>query len=211
MEQLSTSTQELSELVLNISLIIYLIQFIPQIIYSTKNRESLNNISILTQFSLLIFTLCCIVQIVSLNLDWRLLVIAMGCLIGITIQQLQISFNNKRMPEVINLVFVMLITIAILAIRYKPNAMYMFTTVLGILACSIYWLPQTYKNHKQKLFTGYCSLFIILAWLGFLCLLINSFLLYTPLNIKIGLVVITITIPLLIIQKLLYRNSKKIV
>ncbi|WP_231138698.1 hypothetical protein [Francisella orientalis] len=37
--------------------------------YSTKNRKSLNNISMLTQFSLLIFTLCCIVQIVSLNLD----------------------------------------------------------------------------------------------------------------------------------------------
>lgn len=204
--ELSTNTQELSELVLNISLIIYLIQFVPQIIHSTKNKESLENISMLTQFSLLIFTLCCIVQIVSLNLDWRLLVIAMGCLIGITIQQLQISFNNKRMPEVINLVFVMLITIAILAIRYKPNVMYMLTTILGLLACFIYWLPQTYKNFKQKLFSGYCLLFIILAWLGFLCLLVNSFLVNTPLSVKVALITISLTIPLLTIQKLIYKN-----
>ncbi|MBK2259322.1 PQ-loop domain-containing transporter [Francisella philomiragia] len=206
--ELSTNTQELSELILNISLVIFLIQFIPQVVHNSKNKEALNNISMFTQFSLLIFTLCCIVQIVGLNLDWRFLVIAMGCLIGITIQQLQISFNNKRMPEVINLVFVMLITIAILAIRYKPNIMYTITTILAVLICFIYWLPQTYKNHKQKLFTGYCSPFIILAWLGLLCLVINSFLLCAPPSIRIGLIAVTVTIPLLIVQKLFYKNSK---
>ncbi|WP_150463630.1 PQ-loop domain-containing transporter [Francisella sp. XLW-1] len=209
--ELSTNTQELSELILNISLIIYLIQFVPQIIYNAKNKKSLDNISMLTQFSMLIFTLCCIVQIVDLNLDWRLLVISIGYLIGITVQQLQISFNNKRMPEVINLIFVMLITIAILAIRYKPNAIYMITTIISVSICFVYWLPQTYKNYKQKHFTGYCLLFIVLAWLGSLCHLINSFLLSSPLIIKLGLIAISVTIPLLAFQKLLYRNSSKLV
>lgn len=177
-------------------------QFIPQILHNIKDKKALGNISLLTQFGMLIVVLCNIVQAVGFDLNWQYLTIAIVYLVGITIQQLQISSNNKRMPKVINLIFAMLIAIAILAMRYNSIAIFQIAGVISLIFHFLYWLPQIYKNYKQQFFTGYSDLFIAFAWLGIVCDLGSSFLLNWPIIVKINIIMMAIIISILVLQKI---------
>lgn len=182
-------------------------QFVPQIIHNFKDKKAIDNISLLTQFGMLIVVLSNIVQAVGFDLNWQYLTVAIIYLIGITIQQLQISFHKKKMPEVINLIFVMLFTIAILALRSKLNIIFEIAGVISLLIHFLYWLPQIYKNYKQQLFIGYSNLFIAFAWLGIICDLFSSFLLDWPFIIKLNISTMAIIISILVVQKFHYRKK----
>lgn len=201
--------QNIGNITLNISFVIYLVQFVPQIIHNTRNKDAIDNISMLTQFGMLTVVLCNVVQAVGFDLNWQYLVIALIYLVGITIQQLQISFHKKRMPKVINLIFAMLFAIAILAMRSDSKLTFEIAGIISLLIHFLYWLPQIYKNYKQQTFIGYGDLFIILAWLGIICDLCSSFLLGWPIIVKLNIITMSLIISILVLQKIYYRRLIK--
>ena len=203
------SNQTIGQITLNISFAIYLIQFIPQILHNIKDKVALSNISLLTQFGMLIVVLCNLVQAIGFNLNWQYLLIAMVYLIGITVQQLQISLHKKKMSKVINLIFVMLLCIAILAMDSNLILVFQIAGIISLIVHFIYWLPQIYKNHNQGKFTGYSDLFIIFALLGVICDLFTSILLAWPLIVKINIFVMFVITCILVFQKLRYRTPKQ--
>ena len=100
----------------------YFIQYIPQIIHNIKHKEGLTNISVLTQFSIFITTLCDIIVIVGFGYDWRYAVVAISYLLGVCIQQLQITFLSKKVPEIVNLFFIILFAVAMLNNRLPTSS-----------------------------------------------------------------------------------------
>ncbi len=85
---------------------LYSVQFVPQIIHNFKNKQALSNISILTQFGIFITVLSNIVETIGFGYDWQYAVVAIIYLLGVCIQQLQISIFYKKMPEVLNISFI---------------------------------------------------------------------------------------------------------
>ncbi|AIT09307.1 hypothetical protein LO80_04540 [Candidatus Francisella endociliophora] len=202
--------QTLGKITLNISFLIYLIQFVPQIIHNFREKHALNNISLLTQFGMLIVVLCNLIQAIGFNLNWQYLTIVVVYLIGITIQQIQISFNNKHQSKNLNIIFVMLFFITILAISSKSYFIFEAAGTISLIVHFLYWLPQIYKNYKQQIFVGYGDLFIIFAWLGVICDLCSSFLLNWPIIVKTNIIAMFVIISILALQKLYYhKNSRR--
>lgn len=156
---------------------------------------------------MLIVILSNIVQAIGFNLNWQYLTIAIVYLLGITIQQIQISCNKKSIPKIINLMFIILICIALLAIKVDLIIIYEIAGIISLIFHFVYWLPQIHKNYKQQIFIGYSDLFITFAWLGIICDLCSSLLLNWPIIVKMNIIMMAIIISILVLQKIYYYKK----
>lgn len=186
----------------------YCIQFIPQIIHNYRNKKALANISILTQFGIFITLLCDIVETVGFGYNWQYAAVAMVYLIGVCTQQLQISFYHKKMPELVNISFIVLFALAMLAMGSNNITFYNIIDNIGFIVNILYWLPQIYKNHKQKRADGFSLMFILIAFTSTNLYLVSSILLSWDLVFKLNAVLMLPIISTLLFQKFQYRNSK---
>lgn len=186
----------------------YSIQFIPQIIHNYRNRHALANISILTQFGIFITLLCDIVETVGFAYGWQYAAVGMIYLIGVCTQQLQISFYHKKMPEIVNISFIVLFALAMLAMGSNSTIVYNVSSYLGFAINILYWFPQIYKNYKQKRADGFSLIFISISFAGTVLYLLSSVILSWDLVFKLNAALMLPIISTLLFQKFLYRNSK---
>ncbi|MFV9931305.1 MAG: PQ-loop repeat-containing protein [Francisella endosymbiont of Hyalomma asiaticum] len=199
------NTQLFGQIVLNVSFVLYSVQFVPQIIHNFKNKQALSNISILTQFGIFITVLSNIVETIGFGYDWQYAVVAIIYLLGVCIQQLQISIFYKKMPEVVNISFIILFAIAMLAMGSNYHIVYQFADYIGFVVNTIYWVPQIFKNYKQKRFDGFSLGFILIAFIVTCLYITSSFLLSWDLIFKINALIMSPIITVLVIQKFYYR------
>ena len=184
---------------------LYSVQFVPQIIHNLKNKQALSNISILTQFGIFITVLSNIVETIGFGYDWQYAVVAIIYLLGVCIQQLQISIFYKKMPEIVNISFIILFAIAMLAMGSNYQIVYQFADYIGFVVNTLYWIPQIFKNYKQKRFDGFSLGFILIAFIGTCLYITSSFLLSWDLIFKINALIMFSIITVLVIQKFYYR------
>ncbi|AXA34108.1 PQ-loop domain-containing transporter [Francisella adeliensis] len=199
--------QQYGETLLQVSLFIYAIQFLPQIIHNLINKNSLVNISILTQFGMLFIVLCDLVQEFHNDAHWSFILIPLIYCTCLTIQQLQISLNNRNLNPVINLMYAMLLSIAFLAIRSNNTLVPQTSIVIELAFNFAIWVPQIHKNIKQKRCDGYSLLFVVLSLVAILCELASSLIITDNIVIHINLIVCSFTICFVLYQKFYYRNT----
>ncbi|AIT10286.1 hypothetical protein LO80_04530 [Candidatus Francisella endociliophora] len=202
------SKEFLGQIVLNASFLIYCIQFVPQIIHNFRNKQNLSNISLLTQFGIFITLLCDIVETIGFGYDWQYAAVAMIYLIGVCTQQLQISFYHKKMPEVINLSFIALFALAMLAMGSNNTKLYNIISHIGFATNILYWFPQIYKNYKQKRADGFSLIFILIAFIGTILYLLSAILLSWDLVFILNAIIMFPIISLLLLQKFQYKEIK---
>jgi len=206
--EITINTQQLGLLIINASFVIYCIQFVPQIIHNYKNTNALANISILTQFGIFITLLCDIIKTIGFAYEWQYAAVAMVYLIGVCTQQLQISFYHKKMPEIINISFIVLFALAMLAMGSNNTTIYILVGNFGFVINMLYWFPQIYKNYTQKRADGFCLIFILLAITGTILYLISSSLLDSKIEFKLNAIIMLPIISTLLFQKFIYKNSE---
>lgn len=194
------------ELIFNISILLYCIQFIPQIIHNVRNKNSLSNISMLTQLGIFITVLCDIIQTISFGYEWQYASVAIIYLIGVSIQQLQISIFCKKLPEIINFSFIILFAIALLAMGSDNDSIYNLIEYVGFTINTLYWLPQIYKNYKQKRADGFCLSFVLIALVGTSLYIASSFMLLSEPTFTPNALIILPAITILLIQKFYYKK-----
>ena len=93
----------------------------------------MSNISILTQFGIFITVLCNIVETIGFGYEWQYAVITIICLLGVCIQQLQISIFCKKIPEIVNL-----FAIAMLAMGSNYQLIYRMAGYFGFVVNTLY-------------------------------------------------------------------------
>lgn len=201
------NTHFFGQIALNTSFLLYSIQFVPQVIHNFRNRQALSNISILTQFGIFITVLCNIVETIGFGYEWQYAVVAIIYLLGVCIQQLQISIFCKKIPEIVNISFIFLFAIAMLAMGSNYHLVYQLAGYIGFVVNTLYWFPQMYKNYKQKRFDGFSLAFILIALIGTCLYIASSFILGWDLIFKLNAVVMFPIISILVIQKFYYRQN----
>ncbi|APC96155.1 PQ-loop repeat-containing protein [Francisella tularensis subsp. novicida] len=198
--------QLIGSIFLDISLLIYTVQFIPQIFHNFFNDKSTYNISELTQLLMFTTIFCNIIQAVGYYMHWQYLAVAIIYLIGVLIQQIQISLAKKKYLTICNYCFIIVSVFAILAIIFNDLYITFIAGIIVIVFHLLYWFPQIYKNYKQKRFDGYRWEFIFLGLLANICDLISSFLLKWELIVRINIIIIIFILFILVYQKIIYSN-----
>jgi uncharacterized protein with PQ loop repeat len=206
MEYTAITNELFGQIILNTSFVMYSFQFVPQIIHNYKNKDALSNISLLTQFGIFITVLCDIIRTVGFGYDWQYAAVAIFYLSGVCAQYLQISFYYKKMPEIVNLAFIILFALAMIAMG--SNSMYIYKIVgyLGFIVNITYWFPQIYKNYKQKRADGFSLLFILFALIGTFLYLLSSLVFSWDLIFSLNSLIMLPIILILLAQKLYYKS-----
>ena len=57
------------------------------------------------------------------------------------------------------------------------HIVYQFADYIGFVVNTLYWVPQIFKNYKQKRFDGFSLGFILIAFIGTCLYITSSFLL----------------------------------
>ena len=96
-----------------------------------KHRERLANVSILSQFAIFVSVLCDMVITIGCGYEWQYAVVAIFYLLGVCIQQLQITFLSKKVPELANLLFIICFAIAMLAMGSNSAIVYKVAQYVG--------------------------------------------------------------------------------
>lgn len=152
--------------------------------------------------------LCDIIETVGFCYEWQYAAVAIIYLLGVCIQQLQISFYHKKMPEIVNFSFIVIFTLAMLAMGSNHGAIYKAAAFIGFSVNILYWFPQIYKNYKQKRADGFCLIFILLALVGTCLYLLSSILLSWDLTFKLNALIMLPIILTLLAQKFYYHSYR---
>ena len=172
-----------------------------------KTVRSIANISMLTQFGMLFIVLCDLVQEFHNDAHWSFILIPLIYCTCLTIQQLQISLNNRNLNPVINLMYAMLLSIAFLAIRSHNSLVPQTSVVIELAFNFAIWTPQIYKNLKQKRCDGYSFIFVFLALIAVSCELTSSIISTDNTLIHINLIISCFTICFVLYEIFLYCKT----
>lgn len=175
-----------------------------------RHREGLSNISVLSQFAIFVSVLCDIVITIGCGYEWQYAVIAILYLLGVCIQQLQITFLSKKVPELANLFFIICFAVAMLAMGSNSAIVYKIAQYIGFTISIFFWFPQIYKNYKQKRADGYSLAFILIALTGTCLYLLSCIFLSWDRIYKINAASILPVILILLAQKIYYKNHQEI-
>ncbi|WP_348633317.1 PQ-loop repeat-containing protein [Francisella sp. LA112445] len=208
MEVVIITKELVGTIILNAGFLAYSIQYVPQIIHNMKHRERLSNISILSQFAIFVSVLCDMVITIGCGYQWQYAVVAILYLLGVCIQQMQITFLSKKVPEQANFLFILCFAIAMLAMGSNSAIVYKIAQYIGFTISIFFWFPQIYKNYQQKRADGYSFTFIIIALIG-TCLYLSSCIFFSWDQVyKINAGSILPVIIVLLIQKIYYKKHQ---
>ncbi|MDE5022673.1 hypothetical protein NAI81_09410, partial [Francisella tularensis subsp. holarctica] len=106
--------------------------------HNFRNPQKKKNIIIFTQFGIFINVLCNIVETIGFGYEWQYAVVAIIYLIGVCIQQLQISIFCKKIPEIVKISFIFLFAIAMLAMGSNYPVVYQLAGYFGFVINTVY-------------------------------------------------------------------------
>ncbi|MED7818702.1 PQ-loop repeat-containing protein [Francisella sp. 19S2-10] len=187
----------------------YSIQYVPQVLHNINHRQGLFNISVFSQFAIFVSVLCDMVITIGCGYEWQYAAIAIFYLLGVCIQQLQITFLSTKVPELTNLLFILCFAVAMLAMGSNSQIVYKVAQYIGFTISIFFWVPQIYKNHKQKRADGYSLAFILIALTGTSLYLLSCIFFSWDRIYKINAIAIFPAILILLTQKIYYRNYLK--
>lgn len=201
---------------LNISMIVYLIWFVPQIILNFRNKNTAG-FSLLMQGILSTAYLCDLMYGFGLNMQWQYKMVTLAGLFSLSVQHWQFGLYGLRQASdkltylALNFWYVILICYAIFAITWSfhSRAFYDFAGMIANACWLSYMLPQICKNYQNQTTTGLSTHFVMIAIFLNLCDSTSAWTLNWDYPSKIGQAVALIGNSILLLQVFYYGKWKK--
>ncbi|MCF6764464.1 PQ-loop repeat-containing protein [Thiotrichales bacterium 19S3-7] len=195
---------------LNISLVLYCIYFIPQIIYNQIIKKT-DQISLVTQGLMVSANLCDLIYGFYLFMPWQYKLVTILSLSFLVIQQFQIGLKQYRNFNFIGLSSVLVIFLVVTIdsvsqMNLPPNSINLFGMVTDMIYW-IYWVPQILFNWRNKKADGFSQLFLLLTLLASICDEVSALILGWNYPSIIGPLVIIFMILIILFQHKLYAKN----
>ena len=204
---------QIGHISLNISLLIYLVYFIPQLIHNYRGQHT-DEISLQTQILMLTASASGMVYGFGFNLEWQYNLVSVVSLLSLVIQHVQITwYNRTRRLSGAHISTVALVGLSVFY-SIMPPANHASLLILGYISNLLYayfWLPQVIYNYRTHQTDGFSMLFLLLVNFSALCDLVSALALYWPLPSIISPIIIMLLISIQILQKLTYRSPRQTV
>ena len=155
---------------LNISFVLYLIVYVPQVIHNHKAKH-LQDLSLMMHFNLYIGYFLDLLYGVSMNLQWQYKTVSVVGLSLLILQHLQLTryawqqHNNFRVYVNCLILLVSIIILSYFFLYMSPIASQTVIAMIGYTSrvCFIsYIIPQLIKNHRLKSAQSISQMFVIL-------------------------------------------------
>lgn len=178
-----TTIQLIGVYTINISFALHFVVYIPQIIHNRKYKKNME-ISPITQCAMLLAYGSNVIFGITHSMPWQYATISMVLLLPTLFQQYQmyISKSYKMAWHIFAIVWAMVI-VAVISIYlmgdYLPAFInYLFDKVtyqtvnIASTIYMLYWLPQIYRNFKNKTANGFAMIFL---YIGLAEAILNTF------------------------------------
>ncbi|AJI72582.1 conserved hypothetical protein [Francisella tularensis subsp. novicida GA99-3548] len=194
---------------LNISLIIYFIIFLPQTIHNQFKHKTFE-ISLWTHSLMIIANSLDLIYAIGFNMQWQYILVDIILLSFLTIQQLQILNDRREKYLFIHTFFIFsylfLVIVVICFTSLSNQILLWFGSISGVIY-NLYWLPQIYKNYRQKQAEGFSIFYLGLSLISIICDINSAIFLGWPLVSVIVSSCLSILILTQIIQYFYYKSS----
>ncbi|MCF6807356.1 PQ-loop repeat-containing protein [Thiotrichales bacterium 19S9-12] len=195
---------------LNISLVIYCIYFIPQIIYNQMIKKT-EQISLVTQSLMILANICDLIYGFYLFMPWQYKFVTILSLGFLLIQQIQIGLKQYKNLNFIGisvlLIFLLFVAINIISNESLPlESINLFGLVTNFIYW-FYWIPQIIYNYKNKQADGFSLTFLSLILLASVCDAISAITLSWNYPSIIGPFVIIILVTIVLAQRKHYKST----
>ncbi|TNF69968.1 MAG: PQ-loop repeat-containing protein [Gammaproteobacteria bacterium] len=194
---------------LNISLILYCVYFIPQIVYNQIIKKT-DQISLVTQGLMVIANLCDFIYGFYLFMPWQYKLVTILSLSFLAIQQIQIGLKQYKNFNFIALSILLVIFLGIVIntidkMNLPPSSINLFGLITDIIYW-VYWIPQILFNWRHKKADGFSQVFLYLTLFASICDEISALTLGWNYPSIIGPLVIIAMIVTILFQHKLYNK-----
>ncbi|MBK2336141.1 PQ-loop repeat-containing protein [Francisella tularensis] len=194
---------------LNISLIIYFIIFLPQTIHNQFKHKTFE-ISLWTHSLMIIANSLDLIYAIGFNMQWQYILVDIILLSFLTIQQLQILNDRREKYMFIHTISIFLYLFLVIVVIYftslSNQILLWFGSISGVIY-NLYWLPQIYKNYRQKQAEGFSIFYLGLSLFSIVCDINSAIFLGWPLISVIVSSCLSILVLTQIIQYFYYKSS----
>ncbi|AEE87341.1 hypothetical protein FNFX1_0955 [Francisella cf. novicida Fx1] len=194
---------------LNISLIIYFIIFLPQTIHNQFKHKTFE-ISLWTHSLMIIANSLDLIYAIGFNMQWQYILVDIILLSFLTIQQLQILNDRREKYIFIHTISIFLYLFLVIVMIYftslSNQILLWFGSISGVIY-NLYWLPQIYKNYRQKQAEGFSIFYLGLSLISIICDINSAIFLGWPLVSVIVSSCLSILVLTQIIQYFYYKSS----
>lgn len=194
---------------LNISLIIYFIHFLPQTIHNQFKHKTFE-ISLWTHSLMIVANSLDLIYAIGFNMQWQYILVDIILLSFLTIQQFQILNDRREKYIFIHTIFILLylslVIVMVYFISLSNHILLWFGSISGVIY-NLYWLPQIYKNYRQKQAEGFSIFYLGLSLISIICDINSAIFLGWPLVSVIVSSCLSILVLIQIIQYFYYKNA----
>ncbi|AVC44293.1 hypothetical protein B4919_05610 [Francisella tularensis subsp. novicida] len=194
---------------LNISLIIYFIIFLPQTIHNQFKHKTFE-ISLWTHSLMIIANSLDLIYAIGFNMQWQYILVDIILLSFLAIQQLQILNDRREKYMFIHTIsiflYLFLVIVVICFTSLSNQILLWFGSISGVIY-NLYWLPQIYKNYRQKQAEGFSIFYLGLSLISIICDINSAIFLGWPLVSVIVSSCLSILVLTQIIQYFYYKSS----
>jgi uncharacterized protein with PQ loop repeat len=197
---------------LNISMVLYLISYIPQLRRNAKKNQ-LSNLSLHFHHLLMLSYITDLIYGFGLSMPWQYKTVSLVGTVLLLIQHKQLfALNSKNAYLIMSICAfcLLLVSSVLISLLFSQQIRFIFFITIGYIAQTanlLYAAPQIYRNFTSS--KAVLSLSIGYLTLNFICMLcdnISAWLLHWPLPSKLGAMVLTVFFSILIYQ---WRSCKK--
>ena len=133
--------QAIGQTTLNISLLIYLVYFVPQIIHNHFKQKTFE-ISLWTHWGMLMANSLDLIYGYGYHLPWQYLSVTCISLSFLLLQQWQIHLQSSQRRLLQHLLVHVFVSVMIIAAFYPPQSGLLIIGFISMGLYSLYWLPQ---------------------------------------------------------------------
>ena len=203
-------SQTIGQATLSISLIIYIVQYVPQLIHNSLSNKT-SQISLNTQLLIVIAASCDLAYGFGYNLQWQYKLVSILGLIYLIIQQMQIISQNSTglLTRIYTILAFILIITSVTYTIYNIKNDYILDTI-GYIETScyiVYWLPQIIKNFITKQADGFSKVFLIITLIGAMLDLLSAIFLHWPVPSILMPINTLILVMIIIMQSRVYNRK----
>lgn len=198
--------QAIGQITLNISLFIYLVYFVPQIIHNHFNQKTFE-ISLWTHWGMLMANGLDLVYGYGYGLPWQYLLVTWISLSFLLLQQWQIYLQSSNCSCGQHLIVHIFVITMIAMAFHPPKSALLIVGFVSVGLYSLYWLPQVLKNYRHKYVEGFSVWFIALNAIALCCDLISASVLGWPLPSILSPILILTLLMILLLQYRHYHKS----
>ncbi|QIV96137.1 PQ loop repeat protein [Allofrancisella inopinata] len=200
--------QNIGFITLNISLIIYFVHFLPQMVHNQFKHKTFE-ISLWTHSLMILANSFDLIYAVGFSLQWQYVLVDIILLSFLVIQQFQILNDRKNKYIAAHTVFIITFLLLVISVALYKNLDSKYLLVLGSISgviYNIYWLPQIYKNYRQKQAEGFSIIFLTLSLVSVVCDISSAIFLGWPTLSVIVSCSLAILLLFQILQYFYYKN-----